>query len=56
MAQLEMDQRPTALRPSLLWWILRLLALLAIVASIIACASSLTLRLPDPTFIPLLGP
>jgi hypothetical protein len=56
MAQLEMDQRSTALRAGLLWSILRFLALLAIVASIVGCASSLTLRLPDPTFIPLLGP
>jgi hypothetical protein len=61
MAQLRMDGRPVARRPRSAWSISRLLALLAIVLSIIVFVRWLTLWppdlwLPEPMFVPLLGP
>jgi len=61
MAQLRMDGRPVARRARSAWSISRLLALLAIVLSIIVSVRWLTLWpphlwLPDPMFVPLLGP
>ena len=61
MAQLRMDGRPVGRRPRAAWSISRLLALLAIVLSIMVSVRWLTLwppdlLLPDPMFVPLLGP
>jgi hypothetical protein len=61
MTQLRMDGRPVARRPRSAWSKSRILALLVIVLSIIVCVRWLTLWspdpwLPDPMFVPLLGP
>jgi hypothetical protein len=56
MTQLRIHERPAIRRPRLLWPILRFLALLAIVLSIMVSVRSLTLLFPDPMFLQMLGP